>query len=57
VPVGIFDMPEFLFLDPCGLVPFTQYSYVRDSLFGYPSSIYNYNTSTGAVGSSVSVCL
>jgi hypothetical protein len=57
VPVGIFDMPEFLFLDPCGLVPFTQYPYVRDSLFGLPSSIYNYNTSTGAVGSYVSSCL
>jgi hypothetical protein len=57
VPVNLFDMPAFLFLDPCGLVPFTQYPYVRDTLFGLPSSIYNYNTSTGAVGAYATSCL
>lgn len=57
-PLCIFNVPAFLFLDPCGLVPFTQYSYVRNNAGGFlPSAIYNYNTSTGAVGSYVTSCL
>lgn len=56
-PLCIFSVPAFLFTDPYGTTPYTGYSLVRNSLAGLPSAIYNYNTTTGAVGSYVSSCL
>jgi hypothetical protein len=57
-PLCIFNVPAFLFLDPYGATPFTGYSFVRNNSYGFlPSSIYNYNTTTGAVGAYVSSCL
>jgi hypothetical protein len=56
-PLCIFNVPAYLFLDPYGTTPFTEYSLVRNSIAGLPSAIYNYNTTTGAVGSYVTSCL
>jgi hypothetical protein len=56
-PLCIFSVPAYLFVDPYGLVPYTAYSLVRNSLGGFPSAIYNYNTTTGAVETYVSSCL
>lgn len=55
-PLCIFNVPANLFLDPCGTTPFTLYSHVRNKNFT-PSAIYNYNTSSGAVGTYVTSCL
>jgi hypothetical protein len=52
----LFDPVVKIFQDPQGLVPF-PYTYVTDTLFSPPTAIYNYNSTTGVVGSYVSSCL
>jgi hypothetical protein len=54
--VLLFDPVVKIFQDPQGLVPF-PYTYVTDTLFSPPTAIYNYNSTTGVVGSYVSSCL
>lgn len=56
-PACIFNVPSSLFLDPCGTTPYTGFSYVRNGNGSLPSAIYEYNTSTGAVGAYVTSCL
>ena len=52
----IFGVPQYIFQDPAGTTPF-PFSFVNDNVIGYPSSTYNYNSSTGQVGSYVTSCL
>lgn len=57
-PLCIFNVPSALFLDHCGLTPVPGYSYVRNNAGGFlPSAIYNYDSSTGAVGAYETSCL
>jgi hypothetical protein len=52
----IFGVPQYIYQDAAGTTPFS-FLYVNDVVIGYPSSTYNYNSSTGQVGSYVTSCL
>jgi hypothetical protein len=52
----ILGVPQYIYQDAGGTTPF-PYSYVNDVVIGYPSATYNYNSSTGQVGSYVTSCL
>jgi hypothetical protein len=59
VPNGvdpILGVPQYIYQDAAGTTPFS-FLYVNDVVIGYPSSTYNYNSSTGQVGSYVTSCL
>jgi hypothetical protein len=58
LPSYIFDSPPQLFQDPYGTTPF-PYSKVLDVVFpsGGSNSVYEYNSSTGAVGAYFGACL
>lgn len=57
-PFCIFTPPTFLFQDPYGTIPF-PYSKVLDRVFasGGANSVYQYNSTTGAVGGYFGSCL
>jgi hypothetical protein len=52
----ILGVPQYIYQNAGGTIPF-PYPYVNDVVIGYPSSTYNYNSSTGQVGSYVTSCL
>jgi hypothetical protein len=52
----ILGVPQYIFQNAGGTIPFS-FSYVNDYVIGYPSATYNYNSSTGQVGSYVTSCL
>ena len=58
LPFYIFNPPPQLFQDPYGLIPFS-YSKVLDVVFpsGGSNSVYEYNSTTGAVGAYFGACL
>lgn len=58
LPFYIFTPPPNLYQDPYGTIPFPN-SYVLDFVFsvGGANSVYDYNSTTGAVGSYFGSCL
>jgi uncharacterized delta-60 repeat protein len=52
----ILGVPQYIYQDAAGTIPFS-FSYVNDNVIGLPSATYNYNSSTGQVGSYVTSCL
>jgi hypothetical protein len=52
----ILGVPQYIYQNAGGTIPF-PYPYVNDNVIGYPSATYNYNSSTGQVGSYVTSCL
>jgi hypothetical protein len=55
-PLNLFGPPLFIYQDAAGTIPFSN-SHVNDNLFGLPSNVYSYNSSTGEVGSQTGTCL
>jgi len=58
LPFYFFDPPPNLYQDPYGTIPFPN-NYVLDKVFptGGANTVYNYNSTTGAVGSYFGSCL
>jgi hypothetical protein len=55
----ILGVPEYIYQDAAGTIPF-PFSYVNDRIISgpsFPTPIYNYNSTTGQVGSNAGSCL
>jgi hypothetical protein len=55
-PLNLLGPPLFIYQDAAGTIPFPN-NFVMDGIFGLPASVYNYNSSTGAVESQTGTCL